>query len=103
MAEEHAVIVRFAYGNPDLEPLSDLEQQLENAIATAEAGEYDGNDIAVDHSDAILYMYGPNGDSLLAAVEPILERTDFVRGAEVTVRYGPPEDGVRERKIVIGR
>jgi hypothetical protein len=38
---------------------------------------------------------------MLAAVRPVLEGADFMRGARVTLRYGPPEDGVREREVVI--
>jgi hypothetical protein len=42
---EHAVIVHFQYGSTDLGALLQLEDQLETAIADADAGEYDGNEI----------------------------------------------------------
>jgi hypothetical protein len=97
---EHAVIVTFGYGgSTDLDPLFSLEKQLESNIAAARAGEYDGNEVAVDGSDGTLYMYGPDADKLFAAVRPTLEACSFMRGAVVKLRYGPPADGVSEREV----
>jgi hypothetical protein len=93
---EQAVIIDFNYGSRDLSKLFELEDQLVAAISDANVGEYDGNQIAVDGSDGTLYMYGPDADRLFEAVKPILEGTSFMKGAKVTRRYGPPEDGVRE-------
>ena len=56
---------------------------------------------ASDGSDGNLYMYGPNADALFATVRPVLLTADFMQGARVTLRYGPPEDGVREQEIVL--
>ena len=95
-APEHAVIVHFTYGTTNLEPLFELERKLEHAISEARAGEYDGNEVAVDGSDGYLYMYGPDADRLFEVIRPILEKSSFMRGAEVRKRYGPPQDGVRE-------
>jgi hypothetical protein len=99
---EHAVIVHFRYGSTDLARLFAVEEQLERAIAAAEAGEFDGNEVAADGSDGYLYMYGPDADRLFAAVRPTLERTEFMRGARVKLRYGPPDDGVTEVEIELG-
>ncbi|HEY6198158.1 MAG TPA: hypothetical protein VI231_06100 [Candidatus Binatia bacterium] len=93
---DHAVIVDFVYGKTDLEDLSVLEDQIIEAIDQNEAGEFDGNEIAVDGSEATLYMYGPDADRLFAAVKPVLDSSPFMRGATVRLRYGPPEAGVRE-------
>jgi len=98
---EHAVIVHFNYGSTDLQPLFALEDKLEQAISAADAGEFDGNEVATDGSDGYLYMYGPDADKLFAAVEPVLKSSSFMGGATVTKRYGPPEDGVRESVIKI--
>lgn len=100
---EHAVIVHFSYGSTDLGPLHALEDRLEQAIASAGVGELDGNEIAVDGSDGYLYMYGPDADRLFETIRPVLESTGFAKGAKVTKRYGPPEDGVRESVIVLDR
>ena len=65
-------------------------------------GEFDGNKVATDGSDGSLDMYGPNADALFAAARPILLAAEFMRGARVTLRYGPPEDGVKEVEVVLG-
>jgi hypothetical protein len=99
---EHAVLVHFAYGSTNLSELFALEERLEAAIADAGVGEFDGNEVATDGSDGTLYMYGPDADALFAVVRPALDATDFMRGARVRLRYGPPEDGVREVEVVLG-
>lgn len=98
---EHAVIIHFEYGSTDLQPLFELEDQLEAAINACEAGEFDGNEVAVDGSDGSLYMYGPDADHLFEVIQPILVTTAAIRNAVATLRYGPPEDGVRERRVKI--
>ena len=98
----HAVIVRFTYGSTDLGDLFALEEALEQTIAAAEAGELDGNVVAIDGSDAALYMYGPDADVLFETVRPLLEGCTFMRDARATLRYGPPEDEVREREVRLG-
>lgn len=100
---EHAVIVHFRYGQPDLDPLRAVESRLEAAIEKAGVGEFDGDEIAVDLSDGSLYMYGPDADRLFAAIRPVLDTTPFLRGATVRLRYGPPAQGTRETALVIGR
>ncbi len=98
----HAVLVHFAYGSTDLSRLFSLEDRLGAAIAAANVGEFDGNEVATDSRAGALYMYGPDADALFAVVRPALEASDFMRGARVQLRYGPPEDGVREVEVVLG-
>lgn len=96
---DHAVLVHFRYASNQLDDLHQLEALLETAIETAGVGEYDGHDIAVDLSDGVLYMYGPDADALFAAVQVLLVEADCLQDAKATLRYGPPEDGVRENVI----
>jgi hypothetical protein len=98
---EHAVIVHFHYGSTDLSRLFALEQEIEEAIAAAGVGEFDGNEVAADGSDGSLYMYGPDADALFAAVRGRLEAADFLRGARVKLRYGSPQGGVKEVEIAL--
>jgi hypothetical protein len=98
---EHAVIVHFQYGSTDLDPLFALEEQLEKAIESEEVGEFDGDEVAADGSDGFLYMYGPDADALFAVIKPMLEASPFMEGAVARLRYGPPEDGIREIKVKI--
>src|SRR6187401_804391 len=83
---EHAVVVHFQYGSTDLSRLFALEEQLEQVIAAASVGEFDGNEVATDGSDGFLYMYGPDADALFNAVRSTLSVCDFMRGARVKLR-----------------
>jgi hypothetical protein len=99
---EHAVIVRFDYGQADLKPLHELEDKLTDAIQSAAVGDFDGNEIAVDGSDGRFYMYGPNADRLFDVVRPVLAAATCIRNAVAIIRYGPPEDAVKELEVAIG-
>ena len=99
---EQAVIITFDYGSTDLDPLFELEGQLEQVIEADGVGEYDGYEVAVDGSDGLLYMYGPNADALFAAVKGTLTAATCIQNAVAKLRYGPPEEGVREVKVPIG-
>jgi hypothetical protein len=101
-APEHAVVVHFDYGSTNLQPIFDLSQELETAIVAANAGEFDGNEVAADGHDGFLFMYGPDADRLFEVIRPILEACSFMRGARVKLRYGPPQDGVRESHLMLG-
>ena len=98
---EHAVIVHFTYGGTDLSVLFELEERIEEAIAKASAGELDGNEVAADGSDGYLYMYGPDANRLFETIEPVLKASEFMKGARVTLRYGPPEDGIPESTKIL--
>ncbi|MCJ7623010.1 MAG: hypothetical protein MUO76_05875 [Anaerolineaceae bacterium] len=101
-APDHAVLVYFTYGSIDLSRLFTLEGRLEESINTSDVGVFDGNEIATDGTDGVLYMYGPDADALFDAVRPALETADFMKGALVKLRYGPPQDGVREKEVFLG-
>ena len=91
-ASEQAVIVHFDYGNADWKPFFAFEKILEDAINKSGAGDYDGNELAVDGSDGSLYMYGPDADKLLAVAKPILLSTSLLKNVTVTLRYGSVKD-----------
>jgi hypothetical protein len=100
---EHGVIVKFDYlGTTELGPLFALEEKLEAEIGAAQAGEFDGNEVATDGSDGFLYMYGPDADRLFEVIRPVLEACSFMRGARITLRYGRPSSEVRRREFVLG-
>jgi hypothetical protein len=92
---EHSVLVAFEYGSTDLSELFALEEQLEAVLASTGAGDLDGNEVAVDGSDGTLFLYGPDADALLAAIRPTLEAARFMKGAHVTLLYGPEDDAKR--------
>jgi hypothetical protein len=95
--EQHAVIAHFEYAADSIDALYGVEAQLEDAINAAGVGEFDGDEMAVDLSDGSLYMYGPDAEALFRVVRPILAAAECLRNTRVTLRFGPPEDGVPER------
>ena len=100
--QEHAVIVYFDYKMQNLNPLHSLADQLRKVISDNNVGEYDGHEMAVNYNDGIVFMYGPNAEKLFKVVKPILETVDFMKGATAKLRFGPPEDGVKEIEVQIG-
>ena len=100
-ASTQAVIVALRYGSRDLGSLHALEHRLEAAIEAAHVGEFDGDEVAVDGSDARLYAYGPDADRLFVVMRPILEAEPFAHGAEVTLRYGIWHEGMRETHMTL--
>ena len=98
---EHAVIIHFDYCFEGLDALYELEEILEQLILENDVGEYDGHEIATDYSDGILYMYGSNAERLFKTIEPTLKGTEFMKGAIVRLRFGPPEHGVKEIEVEI--
>ena len=100
---EEAVIVHFNYGQKDWSQFFEFEKNLEEAIAKAAVGEYDGNELATDGSDGSMYMYGPDADALFAIVKPRLLSASFLRNVVVTLRYGAVNDPTtREKKVGLG-
>jgi hypothetical protein len=99
---EHGVIVHFQYGKVNLDSLHQLEKRLENALTGKTFGDYDGHEIATDYSDGFLYLYGDNAERLFKEIKETLESTDFMTGANVKLRFGPPEDGVKEIEFRLG-
>jgi len=85
---QHAVIVHFIYYKDSLDPLHELDRKLEKVIRQQGVGLYDGHEIAMDDSDGFLYMYGPSAENLFRVIKPILEKTDFTRGALANLRFG---------------
>ncbi|PIT87205.1 MAG: hypothetical protein COU31_04135 [Candidatus Magasanikbacteria bacterium CG10_big_fil_rev_8_21_14_0_10_40_10] len=97
---EQAVIVNFSYlGGTDLSQFFQLEEELESAINTNNVGEYDGNEVATDGSHGTLFIYGTDADKLFDVVSPILKKAKSIKDITVTVRYGPPADGVKEKVV----
>jgi hypothetical protein len=99
---EHGVIIHFQYGKDNLDPLHQLESRLRSILADKTVGEHDGHEIAVDYSDGFLYLYGANAELLFKKIKNTLESTDFMTGAKVKLRFGPPEDGVKEIELTLG-
>ncbi len=102
-APQQAVIVHFDYGRTDWAPFFVFEKELETQIAASGAGDYDGNELAVDGTDGTLYMYGPDADKLYAVARPILRSSALLKNVVVTLRYGGVDDkNARENTVPLG-
>ena len=100
---EQAVIVHLPlrdgeFGSSDeQEAALALAEELGDAIASASAGEYDGEEFGGGR--CVLYMYGPDADRLFMTIEPVLKRSEASRGGFAIKRYGEAADisAVEER------
>ena len=98
---EQAVIVKYNFSSGNLDRIFELEDQLAIAVEKASAGEFDGNEIAVDGRDNLFYMYGPDADKIYDAIEPVLLSWDILSQAQVLLRYGPPGLDTRQRTVTL--
>ena len=97
---DHCVKLVFPFSGSSLDPAFELEDALTEAIESANAGEFDGNDVG--QGECTLYMYGPDADALFTAIKPVIAAyPEMLSGGQAQLRYGPPEDGVREVQIPI--
>src|SRR3990167_5860709 len=76
---EQALIIHFEYGLSELEPIYEQSRRLEETLMATGVGEYDGHEIAVSLKDGFHYIYGPDADRLLEAVEPVLRTTEWFK------------------------
>jgi hypothetical protein len=93
------VEVYFAYGSTNFQYVYALGDQLQSAIDEAKVGEYDGHAIPADGSDGRYFIYGPDAEAIFKVIAPVLEASPLMRGATVTLHYGPR--GWRTAKRVI--
>jgi hypothetical protein len=89
-APEQAVIVHLL--NTNFDELVRIEDRLDPAITRAGVGIYDGNEIAVDGSEAVLYAYGPDADALWDVMEPIIADASPPSGSYAVKYYGDVGD-----------
>ena len=95
---EHAVIVHLTGALPT-EAVFALEDRLIEAIERAEVGEFDGNEIALDGSEVVLYAYGPDADALYEAMKPLLLELPPPPGSYAIKRYGAADSRARTARV----
>jgi hypothetical protein len=99
---EQAVIVYLrlrddGFGSrEEREVLQALEDQMQQAIEKASAGEFDGDEFG--GGECVLFMYGPDADRLYAVIEPLLKNTPAAAGGYAIKRYGGARDPL-SRKV----
>jgi hypothetical protein len=93
---EQAVILHLPlrsgpFGSPEeREALLALEDQLAAAVVENAAGEFDGDEFG--EGECVLFLYGPDADSLFAAIEPALKASSQASGGYAIKRYGEATD-----------
>lgn len=101
MSTEQAVIIEFNYGLEEDEPFYELSDKLRVLVDESGLGEYDGHEINIDNSDGSFYLYGPDAKKLYEIVRSTIEKVPFMTGANVRLRFGPFEDGVKEVSFIL--
>src|SRR5262245_66444687 len=92
---EHDLVVRLRLGNraigtaAERKAIDELAAQLEDAVAAAGAGEYDGDELG--GGECRLFFAGPDADRLFTVLQPLLHRHPLGRAATVTLQYGGGE------------
>ena len=79
-------------GIDSLDALLVLQEALAQAIEPAGIGEVDGNEIAMDDSEASLYAYGSDAKAMLTAALPVICRSPLTAGGQAYLRYGAVDD-----------
>jgi hypothetical protein len=90
-AMEQEVEIRFAYGSTNFQYVYALGDQLRIAVGDAKVGEYDGHSLTPDGSEGKFFIYGPDAEVIFRMIQPILVASQFMRGAKVTLWFGPPK------------
>lgn len=98
---EQALFIYFDYGFETTDELYSLMYELIDVIEEGNLGVYDGNELALDHSDGIMYMYGPSAENLYNGIKSTLEKSDFMKDAKANMRFGPLEGGTNEITVQI--
>jgi hypothetical protein len=83
------VEVHFFYGSTNFQHLYALDDALRRAISAAAVGVYEGHDISEDGSDGTFYIYGPDAEAIHRVIAPLLADSSFMRGATITLWFGP--------------
>lgn len=94
-----SVVLYFKHGIRDIMPYSRAVQRIRELLAENGAGEYVEDDMAIDGGDVEAILRGPNADTIYETIQPILTELPFMRGAQVTLVYGPLGDGSLVKKI----
>lgn len=97
------VEVHFEYGSTNFQYVYALGDQIQTAVAEAKVGEYDGHALPADGSEGRYFIYGPDAEAIYKAIAPVLESSPLMRGATVTLHFGPRKWGTPKRVIQLPR
>jgi hypothetical protein len=95
----HSIVIRFRFGQHNLEPIAYLEGRIMAALKNTALGAYAGSKMEEDYSHGFLYLQGPDADALFAAIKPELEKNALMDNAEIRLRYGPLNAQAEEKVV----
>ena len=98
-APEQEVEVHFAYGSTNFQHAYALGDEIQLAVAEAKVGEYDGHALPADGSEGRFFVNGPDAEAIFRAIAPVLEASPLMRGATITLHFGPHKWGTPKRVI----
>ena len=98
-AAEQEVEVRFAYGSTNFQYVYALGDEIQLAVAEAKVGEYDGHALPADGSEGRYFVNGPDAEAIYKVIAPVLEASPLMKGAKVTLLFGPRKWGTPKRVI----
>jgi hypothetical protein len=96
---QHEVEVHFEYGSTNFQHVYSLGDKLRLAIVEAKVGEYDGHALPADGSEGRYFVYGPDAEAIFKVIAPVLKASPLMRGATITLHFGP--HGWRTPKRII--
>lgn len=98
--DEEGVIIELRQRELDLDIdlILDLEARL--AAAVGDSAEVDGHDLAVDGSDATIYIYGASAESTWTSIAETVQSYASDYSVQVLLRFGSADDlRSNERRI----
>jgi hypothetical protein len=98
-SSQQEVEIHFAYGSTNFQYVYSLGDEIQNAIADAKVGEYDGHALPADGSEGKYFIYGPDAEAIYKVIAPVLAASPLMREATVTLLYGPRRWGTPKRII----
>jgi hypothetical protein len=96
---QQEVEVHFAYGSTNFQYVYALGDKIQLAIAEAKVGEYDGHALPADGSEGRYFVIGPDAEAIFKVIAPVLEASPLMRGATVTLHFGPRRRRTPKRVI----
>jgi hypothetical protein len=97
---EQAVLIHLQASGVDFDRVVETEDELIAAVDEKGLGEVDGHELALDGSEVVYFVYGPDADALFAAVEAAIRRFPARQGSYVIKRYGDVDDpNAREVRV----
>ena len=98
-SSQQEVEIHFAYGSTNFQHAYALGDKIQLAVAEAKVGEYDGHALPADGSEGRYFVNGPDAEAIFKVLAPVLEASPLMRGAKVTLYFGPPSWRTPKRVI----